>query len=303
MIFSPFLHWLSTSWNQLSPATAALWPPICAFLNSSFTTALAGAGLGAAAGAWSAQEIAKRDAAFEAALEDIRNLNSAITFASGIINSLTGLKRQFVVPFDQDHKQLLSSYEAYRALAGTNASQEPFRFNPDLRTLPPPEISTDELSDVLRRNTGNDPAAWLIFQTLREILATVKTVIIQRNQVIEEMRALPDDQSFKVVAMCIGLPLAGGYIDGRYAELMKHLPRVVDDVLGFSRVLVEHLSERAEKIARQFGKKAPKIRSVDFRVGDQLAVFPDMTEFREEVARIRGERFERPASVDGKQTL
>ena len=236
-------HWLSTVWSSLTQAAVAAWPTIWSFLNSNFITALAGAGLGAAAGAWAAQRIAKRDAAFEAAMQDIRSANSAITFASGILNSLTGLKRQFIVPFANDYEALVANHEAYRVLFAANPAMEPFHFNPDFRTLPPPEISTEELSDALRGYTGSDPAAWLMFQTLREILKTLNAIVIQRNEVIEEIRALPAARRGEIVPMYFGTPLPDGNTDSRYSEIMKHLPRVVNDALGFDRVLIEHLAE------------------------------------------------------------
>jgi len=80
---------------------------------------------------------------------------------------------------------------------------------------------------------------------------------------------------------------------------MKALPRGVDDALGFSRVLIEHISERATKVAGQFGKRAPKVRPADFSRADALGVFPDMKEFRDEVARIRGVKVNEPMGVQG----
>jgi hypothetical protein len=291
---APFFYWLSV-WDYVSQAVATAWPPLWAFLQSNFVTALVGSAAGAFGGALAAQRIAERNAALEAALTYVRNANSATTFAVGVANALTGLKRQFVVPLARDFKALVDRHEAHRVLAASNAAMPPFHFNPDMKFITAPATPINELGDVLRATAGDDPAAWMIFQMLRSILSTLDQMLAQRNAVLEEMRTLPPARRLDAVALYLGTPRADGNTDGRHVEIMKELLRVVDDALGFSRVLAEHIAERATKSANQFGRKAPKVRPADFSRADALGVFPDMKEFRDELARIRGEKVDPPA--------
>lgn len=292
---SHFLHWLSTVWAHVGQAVATAWPPIWAFLESNFITALAGSAAGAFGGAFAAQRIAERNASFEETLTYVRNSNSATTFAVGVANELTGLKRQFVVPLARDFTALVDRHEAHRVLAA-NAAMPPFHFNPDMKFIAAPATPINELGDILRATAGEDPVAWMIFQMLRSIIATLDNMLAQRNEVLEEMRTLPPDRRLDAVALYLGIPRADGNTDGRHVEIMKELPRVVDDALGFSRVLAEHMAERATTVASQFGKKAPKVRPADFSRADALGVFPEMQEFRDELARVRGAKVD-PSAV------
>jgi len=71
---------------------------------------------------------------------------------------------------------------------------------------------------------------------------------------------------------------------------MKDLPRNVDDALGFARVLAEHISARAKKAADQLGKNGPPVRPADFSRADELGVYPDLKEYRDELSKLRGEK-------------
>jgi hypothetical protein len=294
---SQILNWLSGAWLWAKQAAIAAWPIVQAVLNSDFTKALAGAGMGAWAGAWAAQRIAARNAKFEAALTDVRNANSAVTFAIGVANALTGLKRQFVAPLARDFNALVERHNAYLDMAAEDPAIKPFRSDLDLKFVSPPETPVNELGDVLRANAGSDPAAWLIFQTLRQIIANIDKMLRDRNAVLEEMRTTPSERSDYMVAAYLGVKRSDGNTDSRHAAIMKELPRNVDDGLGFARVLAEHISARAKKEAEQFGKKAPPVRPADFSRADELDVYPDMEEYREQAARLRGEKVERGSVI------
>jgi hypothetical protein len=136
-------------------------------------------------------------------------------------------------------------------------------------------------------NAGADPAGWSVFNTLRQSLANLDLMLAQRNEILETMRTAPSAVKNDIVAMYLGLPRSDGNVDARFPILTQSLPGQVDDGLGLSRVLAEHLAERAKGIAAQFPKKkAPPAARAD--LGPWEKVFPDMTEYYAMLDTVKG---------------
>src|SRR6185437_8872524 len=287
---SALLHWLLTVWSQTCLAAVAAWPWVSGLLDSNFTTSVVGAFAGALGGALAAARIEQRNARVEAALEDIRNSNAGVTIVTGIIGATIGLKRQFVVKLVADYDALQARHAAYvaEAAAKGKAQLEPFHFNPDMQTMSPQGMPISELADFMVRNAGSDPAGWTVFNTLRQSISNIDLILGQRNEILEEMRTAPPQARNDMVALYLGRPRADGNVDARYPELMKGLPAQVDDVLGFSKVLVEHLAERARSIAKENKMKGQLLQRADLPPWEKAGLFPDMAESYAMLSTVKG---------------
>ena len=64
-------------------------------------------------------------------------------------------------------------------------------------------------------------------------------------------------------------------MDSSYPDSMESISSNLDNCIFFSKVLVEDLIEHGLKIAKEFGRKSPKIHRVDLTEAERSGLVPD----------------------------
>jgi hypothetical protein len=230
-------------------------------------------------------------------LADVRYADAAVTLTANLANALMAVKRQVVLPIVTNFEDLLARHRAWEATVadyGLEVAGE-FTFDPLAQTVRPPETAIGDLAELIRENAGADPVASMAFHALRQLVANICYMLEDRNEILVEMRGLfTEDQHMRAIDLFLGLQLADGSTDARHAQIMQQLPDQMNEALGMAVALAEHLSTYAKASASRFGKRAPDVRSADFREAEALELLPDLKPFRDKVARLRGVNVVKP---------
>ena len=259
------------------------------FLNSNFTTGLAGAAFGGLAGAWAAQKIAKRENERKQWAEEINRINAAIALSIAINNAFVSFKRQFVIPTNEDFDRIKEKHAEYiaRREAGEIQRGEPFHFDPELQMMQPVTTPINELKEIVYSKINARVAALSLVSLLDQSIANVSLILHQRNEILNEFRTNADGGR-NVAQMFLGLPRDDGNTDARYPITVQAVKTQVDDAIVFSGEIAKELLSYALKVAERYGNEHPEIFKIDRRKLDQLGVKPDMAEYEELLQRIRG---------------
>lgn len=222
-------------------------------LNSSFSTALAGA----AAGAYGAQIAAERDNVRRAKLEEIRATNAAISIAVSIANAFIALKAQHVKNLKESYDASFAKFHADRS-AGAHVIE--LRF--DLQALPITRVPIETLQDLLFHNLSVPGNTILLGVTIGNCVDGLADTIRARHDLISLFKKGQMSERQKA-ALYFGLRTDAG-TDTSYQDAIKGIDALTDDCILFSVGLSKVLQAHGENLAKQFGKRAPKINKSDF---------------------------------------
>lgn len=254
-----FLEFIIAAREVSETFLSSVW----SLLNSSFSTALAGA----AAGAYGAQIAAKRDNIRRAQLEEIRATNAAISIAISIANAFIALKSQHVKNLKESYDASFTKFHADRA-NGANVIE--LRF--DLQDLPVTRVPIDALQDLLFHNLSVPGNTILLGVTIGNCVESLANTILARHQIINTFKTGQMNERQKA-ALYFGLRTEAG-TDASYQDAMKGIYNLTDDCILFSIGLSKALQAHGEKLAKQFGKSAPKINKPDFSKPEKEGLLP-----------------------------
>jgi hypothetical protein len=242
-----------------------------AVLSSPISIAVLSTFIAAFAGTWGAQVLAERTANRRALLSEIRGTNAALGLVFTITNTYITTKKQHIRGLVQDYETQVAARAAHVAGVGGGA---PFAYRLELEAIAPPFSPIDELRQMLREKITPDGKALILLTPLVQSIQGLANAATQRNQWIEEVRAMPEGHDAMKAALFFGLPYAPGRTDDRYPAYMRALKAYTDDCIGFSLLIGESLVSYGERLTARYGNGAPKISGANFdKAGDLL---PDM---------------------------
>lgn len=257
------------------------WQNVVWFLNSNFTTALAGA-LG---GALAAQRIGDRAKQREALLQEIRNTNAAIIVTFTICNAGLALKKQLVKDIYDSYtakKAALTEFHRRRA-AGEQPADLPFEFKADLRTLQMPVVPIDVLRTQVYENISATGRPLALVAALVGAVASLAETIKKRNALIERFRSLGPAGAAHLPAFYFGLPYGPGHVNTEFSDTVDALRSQTDDVIFFCELMGNDLMGHGNRILDQYGNvgkvKKEKIVSVDFTEPRRQGLMPDAANY------------------------
>lgn len=247
------------------------------FFNSAFTTSLVGALAGAYAGATAAQRIAERAKERDQLLTQIRNTNAAIMVAFGICNAAISLKKQQTKALCESFfakKVELTEFQRKRK-AGGIASDTPFEFQADLRSLQVPLVPIDVLRTQVYEKLSVSGRPLALVATLAGALTSLSDTITNRNQLIESFKRLNPET---LPALYFGLPYGDGHVSTEYADTIEAIHNLIDDVIFFSNLLCRDLTKHGNKILdkykSRFNDKLETIHTIDFANAKTVGLMP-----------------------------
>jgi hypothetical protein len=259
------------------------WQDAKDFFNSTFFTAIIGTLAGAYGGAHAAQSIAKRAKRREELLKEIHATNATLSLTYHLCNTYFNAKKQLIKPMKDDYDRQLKLLE--ERLARPLPIGVEVRFLADYRTLPTMEPPVSIIRDQIFEKIGVYGRPTVLVATLGQTIDQLKTVIVNRNALIEDFRT-GGMNDVKVTQMYFGLPDASGRMDRRYRDLLEAIYRCTDDVLFFGLELCSELGTHGDKLATALRERSgkdqvPTISKPDFSKAKEAGLMPDYDNYRD----------------------
>lgn len=265
-------------------ANAFTWNNVAAFLNSNFTSALAGALAGAFAGAIAAQRIANRENERKELLAEIRSTNAAIVVAFTISNSALVFKKQLVKDICDAYDKAQTDLQSYldKRAKGLIPQNSVFDFRADFHSLQVPLVPIDTLRKQVYERISAPARPLALVATLASSLDALEDMVQKRNELIERFRVL-DERNPQFVNLYFGIPYGGGHVNTEYKDSVEAIGRLTDDAIFFSHQLAKDLEEHGNRILDRMKKlgssEEVKVSSADFTQSQEEGLMPDSANY------------------------
>lgn len=266
---------------KLVPATQKAPPNpakvVWDFLNGEFIAALLAGVTGAGFGAWGGAEIVRRQQERKASREEVRAVNVAIAHALFILNWTIALKRQHVRGMVAKHKADRDHRAALLKKPGTQV----LVFQADMETLPVVELPVQQLKATVYDRLDAPGSAYAMCATLTAVVSTLQTTMQERNEFIAEKQRGPKMTDDERAAFYFGLRRPDGVIDARYPTLLDAISHYTDATILYATVMGALLMEHGKGLAERFGKRKPKVTSMNLAAAFAEGLVPDLAEYME----------------------
>jgi hypothetical protein len=104
----------------------------------------------------------------------------------------------------------------------------------------------------------------------------------QRNEWIAAFRKESGTRNHRETAeLFFGLRNAEGHVDETYPSLIDAISRYTDDCIWFGQQLCKDLMAHGRRLAREYGKDAPKVTEINFDKAHETGLIPKDEEFAE----------------------
>lgn len=257
------------------------WENIKSFLNSGFTTALAGA----FAGAWAAQRIAERGKLREELEREIHNTNAGITLAFSVANTMLALKKQHVRElkdsYDRDCQRFKETSAAIAA--GKLTPDTHFSLAADLRNIPVLSPPATTLQEVVCSRVSVVGRPLSLAVEITESAQNLNAAIVGRGNLIEAFKAGNLPEGATVEKMYLGIPYRVGHVNQEYGDLVRAIALYTDDTIFFSSLLCQDLRAHglrtAEKYRTRLKKEPPRVSETSFKEAKESGLMPADDEY------------------------
>jgi hypothetical protein len=251
--------------------------------NSNFTTALAGA----AAGAYAAQWIVGRRDRKRRLIEEIRAANIAIMMAFEIVNTFCALKAQHVRRLKQTFDAQRKELDAVRVKSRTSSAPVAFELKADFEALQIPQLPTALMQTLLFEKISIAARPLSLFMTLGRSIDGFADAVRQRQGVIDwckQHAPLGDDV---LIPLYFGLPNGRGQEDRTYPDSVEAIAGYADDCIFFSKNLMEDLVAHGKRMARRYGRAAPRIHEPDLAKAVQQNLIPERVHYADVMSALK----------------
>lgn len=257
------------------------WPIVKNFLNSSFTTALAGA----FSGAWGAHYIAERSRHREQLLIEIRNINKAHSLAFNICNHLISMKKQHIKGMSEKFIADNNAVQKHLALIGNGVlpKTSTFHFVADFQSLSLPILPTEVLQNVVMGDISSNSKIRLLTVNLVQTINSFESSLSVRNNLINLFK---NDPHYKenLYRYYFGFPINGN-LDRNYPDVIEAMSNQTDDGIFFSNLLCKELNNLGTQTAKKFNSKfragAPNVEEADFSKAEKSDLMPDQSNYKD----------------------
>lgn len=247
------------------------------FINSNFTTALAGA----FAGAYGATVIAARIEQKQQTLTEIQKTIATINTTLNIFNSFCSIKNQFIKDLRENYDvQLYECHQHRRLVEAGEIPAQPFIYQADLLELTPIQTPIETLKNLSLGQISINTRAVTFLLTLSQSIDNYNKSLEFRNKIIYKCRGLEGNQS-QIAKIYFGLPNEDGSIDKSYPDTIEGLYKLTDDCIFFSKTLCENLTTHGHSLAKSYGKNSPLIPKIQPAKAESLGLLPNEKNYKD----------------------
>lgn len=257
------------------------WNGVIGFINSQFFSSMWGALLGAFAGAFAAHSMSVNARQREELEGQIRAVNSAITAAFLICNTLLSVKKQQITTM---HKTFLDEKTRFEACLKDPTHADTRIFGLDMEYLHMPQVPAEllyrqayEKLDLRGRQLG-------LVSALSNSLSLLQRYFELRNSLLDRFREtlLPLPEEIKL-AHYFGIPTPDGHIHKEYADALEGINQEANNAIFFSSQLcsdlVMHGNVLRDNYVKKYRKEIEKISAPNFDTPEAKGLIPDSKEY------------------------
>lgn len=241
--------------SQILSKFVLAYPEVRSFVNSNFFTAL----FGAFAGAVGAQVIAEKLERKELILQEIRNVNAAISICFNICNSAIGLKKQNVLGLIENYKE---TRERVINIIRRNVESEQISYKKDLHIIPALELPVAELKNKIFDKTNLVGKGLTLAITIEQNLKSLNQSLDFRNRLIHAHRT--DNQTLDDYSY-LGIPSPQGHLDTQYQSSLEGIEIYLDMVIKASSLLCDVLTMHGYELREALGDNSLSIYKVEIK--------------------------------------
>ncbi len=294
VILDTVCSWLFYATGGLSSLVAPFLGSLWDLVNSNFTAALAGAGVGAYTAQWIAEKSERR----RALLTEARATNAAIMLAFATTNAYCTLKSQQVHNLVDEYKKLVTQVSALQASGPKSGSgSSMFTFQADLKNVNVPATQVDTLKQLIFEKISLTGRALVTFSTLTQAIAGLNQCVEMRNEIVSNLNARSPVPQKELIPLYLGLPDAQGHIDERYKNCIDGIASNTDDCIFFSKSLMDDLVRHGKALSVRLARHAPRVPEPDFSKAIAEGIIPPNSQYEAWLAGFRERAVPAPAST------
>ncbi|MGY4317243.1 hypothetical protein [Bradyrhizobium sp. JR3.5] len=231
----------------------------------------------AAFGAFAGAVAASRAHNKRTVVAELNALNAAHELAVATANVILALKRQHIVPLNEDFERIRTSYANHKAMRKAGTQLSPFQFIADMRSLTLPATPHVALERMIFEKTLARGRALAALVTLVGSIDGLAISINARNEMIEDRRTAKwNDQ--ERLEFFLGLKTANGVIDERFPSNIAGITLQTDFCIFYAKVLANDLADYANKLRWKhswfYRLRVPKIDKTDWSYPEKLGLMP-----------------------------
>lgn len=259
-----------------------VWCFLSAALNSNFSIALVGSAAGALGGAVAAQRVIERNKRREIFLIELRNTNAAIMVSFSICNMMLSLKKQHALPLYEQFKHDQAALKAFneRIKSGQLKAGERFEYVSDFKTFSAPAMPVDTLKDLVFNKISAHGRPLSAVAMLEGAFIGLKEVLSKREILVERFKASITEK--EAPYYYFGLQMPSGHTNQEYPDLIEAIHSYINDVIFFSSLVCNDLTEHGNRLRskeKKFAKKAPKVNTANFSTACASELMPSTTDY------------------------
>lgn len=236
------------------------------------------AAFGAFAGAFAASRAHNK----RTIVAELNALNAAHELSVAIANVFLGLKRQFVVPLNENFEQIRVAYANHQTMVKAGTQVAPFHFTADIQSLPitaTPHVALEKMIFEKTLVRGRALAA------LVALVGSIDGLAISfkaRNEMVDNRRTAKwNDQ--ERTEFFLGLRSATGVIDQRFPSNLEAITAQTDFCIFYAKTLATDLAQYANNLRRKEGQfyrlRVPKIEETNWSYPEKLGLMPKDEEY------------------------
>jgi hypothetical protein len=210
-------------------------------------------------------------------------LNAAHELSVAIANIFLGVKRQLVVPLNENFERIRASYANHQTMmkAGTQAAT--FHFTADMQSLTLPATPHVALEKMIFEKTLIRGRALAALVTLVGAIDGLAIAIKARNQMVEDRRAAQwTDQ--ERTEFLLGLRSASGVIDQRFPTNLAAITAQTDFCIFYAKTLATDLAQYANDLRAKekwfYRLRVPKIAETNWSYPEKMGLMPKEDDYR-----------------------
>jgi hypothetical protein len=221
----------------------------------------------------------------------MRSTNVATMIALSICHKVLSLKRTHVLPLATKFAADMATWNEFmrQRRTGERQGNTPPPISIDLRVVPSMTFPVVTLQRLLFDEISMSGRSLALMTTLSETAAWLTNANAKRNELVEQIRRLPDATG--VAQLYFGAPSASGAINPDYQDAVDAVANHTDELIYFSAALANDIATHAQRLraswVAEFGAKhAPETAAVDFTAARQNGLMPDDAKFAEWLAGL-----------------
>ena len=231
------------------------------------------AAFGAFAGAFAASRAHNK----RTIVAELNALSAARELSVAIANILLALKRQHVVPLNDNFERIRVSYANHQSMLKAGTQLAPFHFTADLRSLDLPATPQVALEKMIFEKTLIRGRALAALVALVGAIDGLSLSTKARNEMVENRRTAKwSDQ--ERLEFFLGLRTAAGVIDERFPTNIIAITEQTDFCIFFAKTLTADVAQYANRLRWREGwfyrLRVPRIDEADWSYPEKMGLMP-----------------------------